>query len=65
MALYYDGDLDEDLDALEASKDWDFAKDLDRIGLLIGYGRSQQILQLLWARHLREKGLHPSGALFR
>lgn len=65
MALYYEGDLDADLAALEASKDGDFAKDLDKIGFLIGYGRSQQILQLLWARHLREKGLPPSGALFR
>jgi hypothetical protein len=62
MSLYYDSDLDKDLKQLE---DQPLTETLDQIGKLIGYGRAQQIMQVLWARQLREKGYPTSGALFR
>jgi hypothetical protein len=61
MALYYDGDLDKDLDGIKSEGDVIF--ELDKIGKDIGYGRAQQILQILWAKSLREKGYPTSGAL--
>ena len=62
MSLYYDGDLDADLKKLEGIE---AAKLLDEVGAAIGYGRAQQILQVLWARKLREKEIPTSGALYR
>jgi hypothetical protein len=62
MATYYDGDIDKDMEKLESEPN---AKALDIIGREIGYGRAQQILQVLWANMLREQGLPTNGALFR
>jgi hypothetical protein len=63
MALYYNGNLEEDLAEL---KEESAAADLlDAIGKQIGYGHAQQILQVLWAKHLREQGIPTNGALFR
>lgn len=39
------------------------AAELDKIGRKIGYGRSQQILQLLWAQNLKEQDLPMMAAL--
>lgn len=57
---YYRGNLAEDLLAI---KDEALAPELDRIGKQIGYGRAQQILQILWARHLEESNYPTIGAL--
>lgn len=66
MSLYYDGDLDKDLEQLnEFQIEAELSKKLDEIGKQIGFGRAQQILQVLWAKRLREQGLNTNGALFR
>ncbi len=60
MSNYYHGDLDADLESIRALGSAEY---LDRIGQSIAYGRAQQVLQILWARHLRDKGLPTDGAL--
>jgi hypothetical protein len=62
MSLYYDGDVDKDIAQIDEKQELAY---LDKVGKEIGYGRAQQILQILWARHLRDKGYPTSGALFR
>jgi hypothetical protein len=62
MAMYYNGDIKADMNALESEP---LAKILDAIGKEIGYGRSQQMLQVLWAKSLSDRGLPTNGALFR
>jgi hypothetical protein len=65
MSLYYQGDLKSDLDELAKTEDASVLLQLDQIGKSIGYGRSQQILQILWAKHLNELGYSTTGALGR
>ncbi len=66
MSLYYNGDLEKDLAQInEFPGEAECAELLDQIGKKIGYARSQQMLQILWARSLKEQGFPPSGALFR
>ena len=60
MTEYYEGDLEKDLLAIN---DDQFYKPLQSIGESIGYGRAQQILQILWAKSLDEKGISTQGAL--
>lgn len=62
MALYYDGDLEKDLERVKNEPFW---QELDNLGRQMGYGRAQQTLQILWAAYLREKGLPTNGALYR
>ena len=62
MSLYYEGDLDKDLENLQGQP---HLASLETIGKEIGYGRAQQILQILWAKHLRDIGMRTNGALFR
>lgn len=62
MAMYYNGDIEADMKALESEP---LAKKLDEIGKEIGYGRAQQILQVLWAKMLSDRGIPTNGALFR
>lgn len=57
---YYRGDLAADLARIDGES---FAPELQRIGKLIGYGRAQQILQVLWAKHLAANGYPTIGAL--
>jgi hypothetical protein len=61
-SMYYRGDLDKDLELLRNEP---LAQILDTIGNKIGYGRAQQILQIMWAKHLNDNGIPMSGALFR
>ena len=56
---YYSGNLDADLAMIQNEP---FVKELDEIGSQIGYGRSQQILQILWAKKRRDQGLPTVGA---
>lgn len=64
MATYYSGDLDSDLSQIANNQiESEAAEVLDEIGKQIGYGRAQQILQVLWAKMLCEKGLPTAGAL--
>lgn len=60
---YYQGDLDKDLSSLESEPNQAAIDDLNTIGKCIGFGRAQQILQILWAKELRNKGLPTIGAL--
>ena len=64
MSTYYDGDLEKDLDQLKMNNNENyFSNILNIIGKEIGYGRTQQIVQVLWAKDLRESGYHTTGAL--
>ena len=64
MTSYYNGDLEKDLDSLQLNyTEHEITKDLDVIGRTIGYGRTQQIVQILWAKYLRESGYPTIGAL--
>lgn len=65
MSLYYDGNLESDLAELESSVDAPALAQLNSLGEVYGYGRCQQILQILWAAKLKEKGYPTSGALGR
>lgn len=66
MSVYYDGDIEKDLDAINSRPaEQSCLIELDLIGKHIGYGRAQQILQVLWAANLEKQGLPKSGALFR
>lgn len=60
MATYYNGNLQKDLALIGDNECKD---ELDIIGKKIGYGRAQQILQVLWAQKLKEDGFPTSGAL--
>ena len=60
---YYRGDLNADLASLAASPEAETAIVLDQIAKKIGYGRAQQILQIMWARSLRDQKIPTSGAL--
>ena len=65
MSLYYDGDLDKDLEELREKYPKFVIEGLALIGSQIGYGGSQRILQILWAFVLKEQGYPTEGALFR
>jgi len=58
--VYYCGDLEKDIASLAGEA---LAPTLDAIGQQIGYGRAQQILQILWARRLHMQGIPTIGAL--
>ena len=60
MSKYYQGELQADLASI---KDEKFTAELDQIGREIGYGRAQQVLQILWARYLNEQNYPTNGAL--
>lgn len=62
MSLYYNGNLEEDLKVIETIPESEL---LDQLGQKLGYGRCQQILQILWAKDLENRGIPVSGALFR
>ncbi len=57
---YYAGDLEKDLLSIKDDK---FTQTLDEIGKSIGYGRAQQMLQILWAKSLKDSGVNTMGAL--
>jgi len=57
---YYNGNLATDLESI---KNEPLRDTLDAIGKTIGYGRAQQILQILWAQMLNEKDYPTRGAL--
>lgn len=65
MSEYYDErNLERDLkDINKHPVDKSASVILDRIGKEIGYGRAQQILQILWAKDLKEQGSPAMGAL--
>lgn len=65
MSLYYDGDLDKDLKELKEEYSNFEIESLTNIGKHIGYGEAQRILQILWAKALKERGYSTEGALFR
>ena len=60
MSTYYNGNVDDDLARIE---DWEEPLLLQSLGRKIGFGRCQQILQILWADELRKSGYPTSGAL--
>lgn len=65
MSLYYEGNLEEDLKCVYDTTGTVNTETLKRLGKELGYGRCQQILQVLWAKELKDKGLPTNGALFR
>lgn len=58
---YYCGDLDEDLNKLKQCPE--LRDTLDDLGKKYGYGRCQQILQVMWAKMLRDNRNNTMGAL--
>lgn len=65
MSLYYCGNVEDDMKKLYKGCDPVIIETLDQLGMSIGYGRCQQILQILWAKQLQDRGLPTNGALFR
>jgi hypothetical protein len=60
MTTYYNGDLKRDLESIHPNEHADVLK---KIGEEVGFGRAQQILQVLWADHLNHQDLGTLGAL--
>lgn len=65
ISVYYNGDLNKDMEKLYSTESPYMIQQLDSLGKEIGYGRCQQVLQILWAKYLDEKGYPKQGALLK